>query len=222
MLKIQGHAKKLADSNFWLVKEVVLPNIMTINGHEVSSVVCKFPKGNPNNIELNIRNYKKCARCQLPTLSFAEHGFFENQECLVVEDLKTRPGKLYISPNTRQDCLFSESNEAVLTKHKLENISNLEDLLSLFQQDARRASCGRLTLSDDAIFFGINKETNLISDYLFADFDNIEESNDYSSPHHQTYEMLQALYQFATEYIQESPKKEKLLERITTFAKSLL
>jgi hypothetical protein len=161
-------------------------------------------------------------RGQLPTLSFAEHGFFENQECLVVENLKTRPGKLYISPNTRQDCLFSESNEAELKKHKLENIDNLEELLSLFQQDARRASCGQLTLLDDAIFFGINNETKQISDYLLADFDNIEESSDYSPPHHQTCEMIQALYQFTIEYLQESPKKGMLLERITSFAKSLL
>lgn len=226
ILNIQGKGIPLGGGNHWFAYQVELFEPLEIRGKEYNSVVCKILKD--KNVELfseNKKNYRKCLNANVPTLAFVEFGIFQNEKCLVVENLKKREGTCYVSPNTRTDTKAHESNEEILRQNKMCSIDNLDEILESAQKDLHRISLCGMQLPWDAYFFGVEMEKpNQIKDYLVADYDCIE-INCFESRglfKENMYEFLQSIYQFIEEFVENSAKKKEMMKKVTSLSESFL
>ena len=226
ILNIQGKITPLGGGHHWIVQQVELFEPLEVRGKEYNCVVCKLPK--EKNVELilkNIKNYRQCLNANVPTLDFVEHGIFNNEACLVVENLKERKGLCYVSPNTHSDKDVRDCNEENLRKNKMCNIENLKEFIESIKKDLRRISFCGINLPWDAYFFGVNMEkSNQIKDYLVADFDCIET---FFSERQGLFKMnmndfFQSLHQFIEEFVENSAKKKEMIKKITSLNELLL
>lgn len=226
IINIQGKKILLGGGNHWIAYQVELFEPLEIKGVEYDSVVCKFSKNRDVGLLREcIKNYRECLNANIPTLTFVEHGVFNNKECLIVENLKKRNGTCFVSPNTRADSNVRESNEEILRQNKMCNIDNLKEILESAQKDLRRISMCGIYLPWDAYFFGVDMgESNRIKDYLIADFDCVETccSECRGLFKENMYEFFQSLHQFIEEFVENSVKKKEMMGKITSLSELLI
>ncbi len=191
MLNITGKIIRiLGKGNFWIVKEVQLDNPISANGKLYNNVACKFSiKNSHEDIDQNLNIYQSLKKSNVPTLEFVEKGCFENENCLIAENLANREDALFVSPNTLRNKDVSllrvfchkeydyvqSKNEIYLSNNKVNEIVNFNDFLKRSEMQIHMLSEKHLGLCEDALFFGVNKKTwNELDDWFIADFDNIE------------------------------------------------
>lgn len=226
ILNIQGKVTPLGGGNHWIVQQVELNEPLVVKGKEYNSVVCKFPKDRcVELLDNSLKNYRKCLNANIPTLAFVEQSVFQNEKCLVVENLKERKGLCYVSPNTLSDEDIRESNEEILRQNKMSNIENLREFIESIKKDLYRISFCGINLPWDAYFFGVNMgKSNKIKDYLVADFDCIEMNRNKGRDlfDENMHEFHQSIYQFIEEFVEESAKKNDMVKKIINLNESLL
>ena len=191
MFSITGKINQiLGKGNFWIVKEVQLDKPISVNGKLYNNVACKFSiKHSQEDIDRNLNIYQSLNKSNVPTLEFMEKGTFENENCLIAENLVNRDDVLFVSPNTlrnkpnpfviallhKKNDYVPSKNETYLFDNKVNEIINFNDFLKRSEKQIHLLSEKRLGLCEDALFFGVDKKTrSKLTDWLIADFDCIE------------------------------------------------
>jgi len=236
MLNITGQIKEiLGKGNFWIVKEVQLDNPISVNGKLYNNVACKFSiKHSQEDIDRNLNIYQSLKKSNVPTLEFVEKGCYENEICLIAENLANREDVLFVSPNTLRNkpdtrliALLHKKNDYVPSKietylfnTKVNEIVNFNDFLNCSEKQVRLLSKKSLGLCEDALFFGVDKKTrSKLTDWLIADFDCIEidyfdDEGDVDPFNGNMQVFLNALYEFVHLFVIEK-KQVKYLDIIS-------
>lgn len=235
MLDVKGRVKQiLGKGNFWIVKEILLENPIIINGKLCKNVACKFSiKNSQFDIERNFKIYQEVKKSKFPTLKYLEKGRFNNEDCLIVENLNNRENALFVSPNTLRNepnpylcaLLHKEYNyvpsisETYLTNNRINLIKNFDTYLSCLEKNVSELSKNGLGLCPDALFWGVDKKTMAqLTDCIIADFDTIEINNANDGDFDELFNgnmnvVLQALYEFILFFVVEERQK-KYIEMI--------
>ena len=240
MLKITGQIKQiLGKGNFWIVKDVQLDNPISINGKQYNNVACKLSiKHSQEDIDRNLNIYQSLKKSNVPTLEFVEKGCFENENCLIAENLANREDSLFVSPNTlrnkdvsllrafcHKDYDYVQSkNETYLSNNKVNEIVNFNVFLKRSEKQIHLLSEKYLGLCEDALFFGVDKKTrSKLTDWLIADFDCIEidcvDDEGNTDPFNGNMQVfLNALYEFVLLFVIEK-KQAKYFDIISKWHK---
>lgn len=225
MLNITGKIIRiLGKGNFWIVKEVQLDNPISVNGKLYNNVACKFSiKNSHEDIDQNLNIYQSLKKSNVPTLEFVEKGCFENENCLIAENLANREDSLFVSPNTLRNKVVSllrafchkeydyvqSKNEIYLSNNKVNEIINFSDFMNRSEKQIHLLSEKYLDLCEDALFFGVDKKTrSKLTVWLIADFDCIEidcvdEEDDINPFNGNMQVFLNALYEFVLFFVAE-------------------
>ena len=216
MLNITGQIKEiLGKGNFWIVKEVQLDNPISVNGKLYNNVACKFSiKHSQEDIDRNLNIYQSLKKSNVPTLEFVEKGCYENEICLIAENLANREDVLFVSPNTLRNkpdthliALLHKKNDYVpskietyLSNSKVNEIVNFNDFLNCSEKQVRLLS---------------KKSLGLCEDWLIADFDCIEidcvDGEDDINPFNGNMQaFLNALYEFVLFFVAEKNQAKYL------------